>query len=238
MQNRIYPLHITLIDIPRVFENSLHGGRRRQDRIFEKTRVQNRDITAVAAKVRRNNASQIPKSAGDKNFFRTHLKIPFRLRYGFFGCGLRLCLAVSPIRLGVRRIASPQKSRISPVKANFEMGSSHIVCAKNPPSTGISMPVTKPLACGLARKTVAPASSSGSPKRPIGVCRKIASARAPGAPSSLIRRRRLYSAGIQPGVILLTRTPLPAHSRARYFVRFNMTDLDAEYATIRGTGIF
>src|SRR3989344_9224968 len=90
MQNRIYPLHITLIDIPRVFENSLHGGRRRQDRIFEKNRVQNRDITAVAAKVRRNNASQIPNSAGDKNFFRTHLKIPFRLRYGIFGCGFRL----------------------------------------------------------------------------------------------------------------------------------------------------
>ncbi len=56
---------------------------------------------------------------------RTHLKIPFRLRYAIFDCGSRLRLNVFPIRFGVRRVASLQKSRISALKANFEMGSRH-----------------------------------------------------------------------------------------------------------------
>ena len=55
---------------------------------------------------------------------RTHLKIPFRLRYGIFGCGSGLRLNVPLVHFGVRPVASPTKSRISPLKANFEMGSS------------------------------------------------------------------------------------------------------------------
>ena len=45
--------------------------------------------------------------------------------------------------------------------------------AEKPPSTGIVMPVTKPDASLSMRKRSVPSSSSGSPKRPIGVCEMI-----------------------------------------------------------------
>src|SRR5438874_1956869 len=49
-----------------------------------------------------------------------------------------------------------------------------IVCARKPPSTRRSEPVTKLLAFWLARKMAAPTSSLGPPKRAIGVCDQIA----------------------------------------------------------------
>lgn len=60
---------------------------------------------------------------------RTYLKIPFRLRCAIFGYGARLRLNVFLIRFGVRRVASLQKLRISPSKANFEIGSKKIIIA-------------------------------------------------------------------------------------------------------------
>lgn len=60
-----------------------------------------------------------------------------------------------------------------------------IVWDRNPPSTRMSMPVTKLAALGLARKTAAPISSWDSPKRAIGVWPRICWARGVGEPSAL-----------------------------------------------------
>lgn len=111
-----------------------------------------------------------------------------------------------------------------------------MVCAKNPPSTTISVPVTKLLALRLARKTAAPVNSSAAPNRFIGVWPQIASVRAVGEPSSLKSSLRFCSAGKNPGVMVFTRTPCIAHSRARNFVRLKTAALAAEYVTTRDKG--
>ena len=45
--------------------------------------------------------------------------------------------------------------------------------AENPPSTDITVPVTKDAATGSTRNFSAPRSSDDSPKRPIGVASRI-----------------------------------------------------------------
>jgi adhesin transport system outer membrane protein len=80
----------------------------------------------------------------------------------------------------------------------------------------------------LARNTTAPPNSWEAPNRAIGVWLRMAWARAVGLPSSLKRRRRFCSAGKNPGVMELTRTPLGAHSRAKNWVRLRTAALAAE----------
>src|SRR4051812_9013701 len=103
-----------------------------------------------------------------------------------------------------------------------------IVCERKPPSTRISVPVTKLLALVLARNTAAPINSPDSPKRPIGVWPRIDLVRSVGEPSSLNSNFRFCSAGKKPGVIEFTRTPFGAHSRARNWVRLSTAALAAE----------
>src|SRR5689334_25254980 len=100
----------------------------------------------------------------------------------------------------------------------------------------MSVPVTNELAPCDARNTHAPTNSLDSPKRFIGVWPQIAFVRAVGEPSSLKSSLRFCSAGKKPGVIVLTRTPLVAHSRARNLLRFNTAAFAAEYVTTRESG--
>lgn len=90
------------------------------------------------------------------------------------------------------------------------------------------MPVTNPEARELAKKIAAPISSDASPKRLIGVCARIDAARGVGDPSGLKRRDRFCSAGKKPGVIVLTRTPLGAHSRAKNWLTLTTAAFAAE----------
>src|ERR1051325_8963189 len=104
-----------------------------------------------------------------------------------------------------------------------------IVWLRKPPSTRMSVPVTKLLALWLARKTHAPINSFDSPQRVIGGWAPIDFVRGVGEPSSLKRSLRFCSAGKKPGVMVFTRTPLVAHSRARKLERLNTAAvLDAE----------
>ena len=57
-----------------------------------------------------------------------------------------------------------------------------------PPSTGNTIPLTKLAVSSLARKSAAPISSSGLPKRPIGVPAIIFLARSVYVPSALNKR--------------------------------------------------
>ena len=56
--------------------------------------------------------------------------------------------------------------------------------AENPPSTGMTMPVTKLAAALFSRNISAPTSSSGLPKRSMGVAARIFPVRGVGVPSS------------------------------------------------------
>src|SRR5215217_4609889 len=85
--------------------------------------------------------------------------------------------------------------------------------ARKPPSTTSTWPVTK-LAASDARNTAAPASSSTSPNRFMGVRRR--NSRPRSVPSS-----RAVFKGVRktPGAIAFTHTPWGAHSIARDLVR-------------------
>src|ERR1700749_4346068 len=100
----------------------------------------------------------------------------------------------------------------------------------------MSEPVTKLLALELARKIAAPINSCDSAKRFIGVCAQMDFVRSLGEPSSLKRNLRFCSAGKNPGVIVFTRTPLGAHSRARNALKFSTAAFAAEYVTTRESG--
>src|SRR5258708_254552 len=104
-------------------------------------------------------------------------------------------------------------------------GAAQMVWLRNPPSTRISVPVMKLLAWDAARKPAAPLNSCDSPNRFMGVCPQIAFVRAVGVPSSLKSSFRFCSAGKKPGVMVFTRTPLVAHSRARNWERLNTAAL-------------
>ena len=79
--------------------------------------------------------------------------------------------------------------------------------AENPPSTGITVPVTKPEAAGSARNLRAPRSSVASPKRPIGVAARILPVLAVGVPSGLKRSALFWLVAKKPGAIPLTLIP-------------------------------
>ena len=72
------------------------------------------------------------------------------------------------------------------------------------------MPVTKPDFVSSSNHSTVPKSSSASPKRPIGVERKILSVRGVGVPSSLKRSALFCAETRKPGAIALQRIPVPA----------------------------
>src|SRR5215211_7250068 len=76
--------------------------------------------------------------------------------------------------------------------------------AENPPSMGITVPVTNAEA-GETSQNTAPNKSSGFPKRFIGVCAKIDWPREVKLPSSFNSSRRFCSPTKKPGAIALTR---------------------------------
>src|SRR6266850_7655719 len=98
-----------------------------------------------------------------------------------------------------------------------------------PPSTRMSVPVTKLLALGHARKTQAPINSCAWPKRPMGVWPQIDFVRAVGEPSSWKSSLRFCSAGKKPGVMVFTRTPWEDHSRASKCESSTTAEIDTEY---------
>src|SRR5690606_10011475 len=80
--------------------------------------------------------------------------------------------------------------------------------AEYPPSTGITVPVTKRLASEANHRSV-PTRSSGSPKRPIGVWAMIWRPRSVRSPSGFTSRARFCSPRKKPGAMALTRRPSP-----------------------------
>ena len=85
----------------------------------------------------------------------------------------------------------------------------YIVIHEKPPSTEISVPVTK-LEASDANQNTTPNNSSGLPKRSIGVCFNIAFSR-----SGVIKFFLFHSVGKKPGLIALTLTPFSPHSLPR-----------------------
>src|SRR5688572_2684370 len=94
-----------------------------------------------------------------------------------------------------------------------------------PPSTAIVVPVMK-LAASEARKTAAPATSSGVPKRRIGVRVRISCPRSVPVSTEL-----LICVGITPGAMALTLMPSRAHSMASVCVRDSTPIFETLYAT-------
>ena len=92
----------------------------------------------------------------------------------------------------------------------------------NPPSMTNSEPVIKLPALLDASRSVAPMSSSGSPKRDIGVFLKISRIR--DSSSAFL----FSSEGKNPGMRVLTRMSFSAHSREKFLVRLCKAALDAE----------
>src|SRR5215510_1196693 len=108
------------------------------------------------------------------------------------------------------------------------INSQWLYLAVHPPSTNSPLPVTNDAASD-ARNTTTPASSCGSPQRPIGIC-ATNSLYFTGSSSSV----RLSSVPNGPGQIAFTVTPVPAHSSASTFVRLTTPAFDDAYGVRPG----
>src|SRR5690625_3912686 len=105
-----------------------------------------------------------------------------------------------------------------------------MVMLVQPPSTGISVLVTKLDARSEASHTAAPCNSSGFPKRFIGVCLIME------AVLSSLKIFLFCSAGKNPGIIALTLIPWGANSRAKKCVILFKPAFVIEYVNTRDKG--
>ncbi|MMZ64069.1 hypothetical protein D1872_263660 [compost metagenome] len=88
-----------------------------------------------------------------------------------------------------------------------------------PPSTGTTVPVTKPEVSASASHSSVPSRSSGTPKRRIGVCAMIFRERSVGVPSSCMSSARFCSVRKNPGATAFTRIPASAKCTANHCVK-------------------
>src|SRR2546426_1009773 len=101
--------------------------------------------------------------------------------------------------------------------------------AVHPPSTGSTTPVIAP-ASGLARKTIAPAISSGWSRRPSGMRRVAARTKV-----SFSKNAAVIGVTVKPGATAFTRTPCTAQSIASDRVSAATAPLLAVYAACEGS---